>query len=1131
MLNVVQSNRIDALAEHLAARLRSAPPGAFESESIVVPSAALGRWLDLRMATALGIGAGLDYPFPAAHVWSLFARVLPGLPRLSPFEPDLMTWRLVRRLGRVPSDASFESVRRYLKDGAMLPRYELARALAEQFERYAAYRPEWLEAWLAGHALGLGEHEGWQAALWRDLAADAPGLPHEHPKEAFFAAIGRDPAARARLPARLSFFAIDSLAPLYLEVVQRLSEHVEVHVYLMNPCREYWGVIERPSTVARAQSSPSGAVYREVGNTLFASLGQHGRDLVDRLIELEPPVVVDAFQEAAGATLLATLQNDVLDLHDRGAADRIEIAPDDRSLEIHVCHGEVREAEVLHDLLLDRFHQDETLRPEDVLVLCPDLDAYAPAIDAVFSSVPAARFIPFTIADRTGEIERPVVRSLAAIVATARGRLDAPAVAALLNEPRIAARFGFATDDLPIVREWIAESGIRWGEDEGSRSERGLPATRAFSWRAGLDRLVLGAAVASGVTEPIGGVVPFGEIEGVASDRVGSLSAFFDALAAFARELRGDRRSQRSIAGWCGVFVRAIETFHELSVDDEQDVRAVRDALDTIADRSTQAGFDEPVGVDLAWRHAEAALGQLTRPASFFAGGVTVARLAPGRIVPARIVCLIGLNDMLFPGTDRTRGFDLVAVHPRRGDRRRRDEDRYAFLSALGAARDALLITYTGRSVRDNGELPPSTAVADLLAAIERSFADSSSGVRSRVVVKHALQPGSPCYFAGGRLFTYAEEWRTPSDVHRPVAFAAGAMLPLNDVSGEEAAGNDARLMESQAGHTSRHGIRDGGNRDHVACDGRDPEHAGAAPAPHEIDLARLIRVLQDPARFFLRDRLGIVIPEDEVELEAVEPFRLGGLAGFEVRDRLLGAQLGFEDAAVVIRTLRARGRMPEGTIGEALIASETARGEAVSGLIRKALGGPPAWQPRVAVALTVGGWRVGGELDRLVPGGQILWKAGRISARALIDAWVRHLVLSLVRPGGGDPTTRVFGDRGSDGKAVEHCFLALEEAAAHAVLVDLIEIVELAATRVVAFYPDASLEFTTAERSGKADALERARRSWLPGEFGHGQRESERPYNTLATQGEVDPLGPEFVELARRVFNPLLQAMGEGAS
>jgi exodeoxyribonuclease V gamma subunit len=1085
LLRLVHGNRIDALADHLVETLATDPPDVFADEIVVVPSAALGRWLGFHVATRLGITGGIRFPFPAAWVWSLFADVLPELPRESPLDPGVMTWRLVRLLADVPEAPEFAPVRRYLGAGDVAARYELARALAAQFETYAAYRPEWLARWMEPGRKGargpaaahpsLGEHEAWQASLWRALVADQPSLPHAHPSEKFFEAIGSDLFARERLPKRVSLFAVDALAPLYFEILRKLAEHVDVTFYLPNPSREYWGLVARPGTVARAEAKGATALaHLESGNPILASLGQHGRSLFDRLVEWHEEEV-PVFETPREDTLLGCVQRDILrlagDAADRGVVDVAE--GELRSIAVHVCHGPVRQVEVLHDALLARFDADPTLQPEDVLVLVPDLETFAPAIDAVFGAAPPERHIPFAIADRAAAAERPIVRSLAAVVAAANGRLDAATVTSLLDEPRVARRFGLDADDLPLVRRWVAATGIRWGEDERSRAERGVASpTRDFTWRAGLERLVLGAAVGDDLECAADGTVLHGDVEGGLTARAGALVAFFDALASLAREVR----RPRGIAQWATLIVRQIDAFHALDADDDQDARALREALQRMGEHAERAAFTEPVPFAVAWPHVERGLDGLAKPAGFLAGGVTVARLAPGRVVPARIVCVIGLDDGVFPASDRPRGFDLVAAHPQAGDRRRRDEDRYAFLTALTAARDAFIVCYTGRSEREDAELPPSTTLSDLLGVLARGYAIRGVDAATAVTVVHRLQPDSDAYFAapGSPLFTYAAEWAPPRAPAPPAPFAAGARL--------------------------------------------DP------PEERTLPLERLVRTLRDPARVFLGDRIDIRLVDPDGELDGSEPFTIGGLDGFDVRDRLLDAMVTGGDVASVARRARAEGLVPAGPIGEAHLAAARARAEAIA----RKMGDALAWLPPLPVELPVAGWLVTGRLDHLTADGLVLGRAGLISARTLLDAWVRHVVLCVIAPAHNRRTTVLAGEMGQKREARTLVFQPLASAFAETRLEELVDLHAEATQAIVPFWPAAAEAYVRALRKGESEAaaLEAARRSWRPNAFSDAPADGERAYPALATRDDPDPLGPAFCAVALRVFEPLLAAL-----
>ena len=53
-------------------------------------------------------------------------------------------------------------------------------------------------------------------------------------------------------------------------------------------------------------------------------------------------------------------------------------------MQVHSCHGPARQIDVLREVLLGLLQDDSTLEPRDILVMCPDIDTYAPLIVAGF---------------------------------------------------------------------------------------------------------------------------------------------------------------------------------------------------------------------------------------------------------------------------------------------------------------------------------------------------------------------------------------------------------------------------------------------------------------------------------------------------------------------------------------------------------------------------------------------------------------------------------------------------------------------------------------------------------------------------------------------------------------------------
>ncbi|MDP2108888.1 MAG: exodeoxyribonuclease V subunit gamma, partial [Rhodocyclaceae bacterium] len=411
--------------------------------------------------------------------------------------------------------------------------YELASRLAAQFDRYLVERPDWIECWGVGKLLGLGPDEAWQAGLWRALMEELPEVSTEHPRTRFMAQLRRDAAARARLPRRISLFAVEAMPALYWEVFLGLAEWIDLHVFVLTPCREYWGDIDRERVRLRMTiENPAAAALLEAGHPLLASLGRARQHVVARLAEAGECLPTREHQYFIGppTTLLGRLQRDILDLE-----NSVDVSQDD-SLQIHACHGPLREAEVLHDALLALFEAMPELSPADLLILTPDIETYAPAIEAVLLHAPAKRRIPCVVADRP-RVAAPLWRALRRLCAVAEGELDAESVMGLLEEPAVRRAFALAESELPLLRDWVAAAGIRWGLDGRARARRGLPGDDAHTWRAGLRRLLLGVALPDLPEQTYGEVLPVPGIEGGRAELLGRFADYVEALFALVQKV------------------------------------------------------------------------------------------------------------------------------------------------------------------------------------------------------------------------------------------------------------------------------------------------------------------------------------------------------------------------------------------------------------------------------------------------------------------------------------------------------------------------------------------------------------------------------------------------------------------
>ncbi len=952
MLKVVQSNRVENLAAELLRTQAEVPLAEpLAEEVVVVQSPGMALWLRTEQAKAFGIAAGVAYPLPSLFAWRLIRTLVPA-PIDDPYAKRSLRWTLFGLLAALPSEApEFAPLRHYLEGGEQaLKRFQLAERIADLFDQYLVYRPSWLAAWGRGQRLGLpGPHEAWQSALWAQAVAALGAVPDRAALlTAALERLAQSPPGSLDdllLPVapRVALFGLSALPPGQLALFTALARHRPVTLYFLNPSADYWAEVLRPAVVARRQAEAlksGGAEALEAyeaaalaylpAHPLLAQNGALGRQFLNQLLALDGAAeVLDHFGERDEDTALAQLQQAVL----VGDDAPLVLTPEDPSLRFLPCPSPLREIEVLYDALVDAFEADATLRPQDVVVMIPDIDHYAPLIEAVFGRPEVPLALPYSIADRQGQAEAPLLAWLSRLLALPAGRFERSAVMALLALPQCQRAFGLAAEDLSLFERWLEGAEVRWGWDGQDWAATGLSeADVVHSWRRGLDRLLLGAMTgdAEGV---FSGLAPVALAEGEGA-RLGALHAAVETLARFRERLAGPCLP----AEWAALLGDALQSCLALSPEDELVLAPLREAL------SELLTLPEAVASSPLPRLAllESLKGALEGPGTahrFFAGGVTFCTLMPMRVLPFRIVGLVGMNEDAYPRLEQPLPFDLMAQEPRPGDRLRRSEDRYLFLEALLSARDRVLLSWTARD-RNYRPLPPSLLVTELQAALSGEVESEAMGkALEPITVAPPLQPFSSRYGEAG-LETYQSLWRPR----------------------REDKGSSEALIESSApgGEGARRG-------------------PGEARAP-----ALLLAFYRDPLGTYFREGLGAALRRLPEHVEDDEPFTLDPLG----RYRLLEDSFTRAGSDAV---LRARGRLPLGAAGDGALAEAQASTEALRRALPKAFWAATAAQVPLDLALPSG--RLLGPCLRWSDGLVRAQRFGRLRAQDRLGLWVTVLL------------------------------------------------------------------------------------------------------------------------------------------
>jgi exodeoxyribonuclease V gamma subunit len=878
---VLHGNRSEDLAQTLMSWLALHPLQPLEEEVVLVQSSSMAEWFKMEMAQQTGVCSAARVELPGRFVWRAYRQILgaDAVPRESPLDKLPMTWRFMQILPSLLTRPDFAPIARYLagEEFAESTRLlQLASQLADLFDQYQNYRTDWLQAWAANQDVlispkaqdqALAEDQLWQPALWRAVldtltpeqrSATRPDL-HRQVLERL--KDGED--FSGRLPRRLVIFGMSQIPNALLELLSALAPFCQVMLVVPNPCRFYWGDIMEGRDLFKVQRrrqplrNDNFSAQLELedmhmhAHPLLAAWGRQGRDFVRQLDAFDdavattqafPQLKIDLFNEAletANTPMLARVQQRIRDLEPLSVKhEDAPLSAPDRSIVFHTAHSPLRELEVLHDQLLGLLAQPG-LSPRDIVVMVPEVQSMAPAIRAVFGQYARSdkRYIPYGIADLSAKSSSPIIQSVEWILELPVHRCGLSELIDLLEVPAVAQRFGIEAEKLPQLTQWMTGSGIRWGLHEDHRKQLDLAecGEQNSAW-FGLQRMLLGYAAGAMDDVPNamgwGGTEPYLEVGGLDADLAGSLAHLLQTLSDWWQRTQQSSAPLvwREHAQWLldALFKSTDET-------DTQALTALKEALSHWTRVCEQANFAQEVGLSalrLGWMDAL----QVPRlDQRFRAGGVTFCTLMPMRAIPFQVVCLLGMNDGDYPRRVPRSDFDLMGQTGmfRPGDRSRQHDDRQLMLEALLSARRVLYVSWTGHSVRNNSEQPPSVLVSQLRDYIASAWGDGA--VNSRTT-SHPLQPFSRQYFEkDSSLQTYAREWRDVHDnQHQGHQVSEDMMISSPDIS-----------------------------------------------AP--LDQVRLTRFLRNPVKDFFKERLGVTFLNPEEEPGDTEVFAFNHLENYQL--------------------------------------------------------------------------------------------------------------------------------------------------------------------------------------------------------------------------------------------------------
>ena len=844
---------LEQLTEVLATSLYPFPEDPFAPEVIVIPNIGIGDWIQREVPEALGryvsAATGRETPGVLANFQLLTTHAFTNLVVNGNQREFDSRWSRSRLLWFV--HRAIDKVGRETVPGASDKRLHTADAIADLFDRYATHRPSMLQYWREGRptdgvdpSILLPESMHWQIAVYREVCTmiDSDSLMQALSNLRSSLNVGDVPT---HLPVRVSVFGFSALNPTLRILLEVLAARLTVNVFMLHPVAGRWQSTEgEPNLdrlIVRSAETSSVAVH-----PLVARWGRTA-------LEARQIVGTASVHEIAGtrtkASLLGKLETelfasqtaDLISLDSKEGEKALRNG--DGTIQVHACYGRARQVEALRDALLHCLNADPTLRLDEILIVCPEIEDFASIIPAIFRSEEASADglvrpsdhsssppLEVRLAELDMAEDAPVVDAFLAIVGLVSTRCGVADVLGLLSRSVVMRRFNLDEESVGRLMELAERVRVNFGLDSQQRADWNIPLhIEEGTWHFALTRLMMGLAVAA--PHPLvgpGEVVPYDDLSVTDAPMLGAMAEYLARLAEFLKFAE----QSHSIIRWINSFSSVIDDL-TLSHDPDSGRTELLAIFDDIESQVADSGLDqsELFSLDEVIFVVQGHLTSRPRRPLFRTGAITVTRVPPVQGVPYRIVALLGAEEAMF-SSGGSSGDDVLMLRPCIGEPNPAAGRRMAFMNLLLAARDAFIVTCDGADLNSNKPIPLAVPVQELLEAsaalanqmindpADYSAEPTANEVqlgRHRLLARHPRQNFHPSTMQAGLVLT-----------HGPFTFDQGSQRALLHKS----------ILPSSAQSSSS----------------RDEQKNGLGTIESDrVDIGELISATTDPIRWFTK--------------------------------------------------------------------------------------------------------------------------------------------------------------------------------------------------------------------------------------------------------------------------------------
>lgn len=1027
-------NRQEELLETLASVVRNPMSDPLAQEHIIVQHHGMQRWVSLQLADKNRILANTRFLFPNELVNLALRSVIPDFTEM--LSKEELQWKVFEQLMQLNSSDVFADLVQYREANKSSGVFHLAGQIADQFDQYEMFRPELIMQW------SQGKDSHWQAELWRSLPESYRKQGKANLLKTFFAKLAGFDSEKTDLPERVSIFGISYLPPMHLHMLQALSQLMEVHLFFLSPTGpDYWGDLssrkdqlkrlkhdwEQKKDILSVSSS-----FHSRENELLSSWGIYGRNFFYSMysdqVDLQEPALDSLYKPIHEEHLLGRIQTDIFHPFLSSEEKQFQGKSGDPSFQVHSCHSSMREVEVLKDELL-RVFQETDILPEDVLVMTPDIEEFAPYILSVFSpDQNDPHYIPYSIADRVFTTESQILSYFLNLVELHQSRFKLGDLFALFESESIREKFQLTEKDIEQIRDWLEAVNVRWGLDGNDKERFDLPENYLNTWQFGVDRLLTGfmmpgrdSRLVSNPAETVD-ILPFDHLEGSAAFLFARFLDFLEEIrewisSAFFQE-------KHVLSDWKDYLMGLRDAFFSTDQAYEQELTGLGTLLARLSEMEEKDTFQGEVdlGVIQVWLKQE--MNGLMQAKGFLGYGMTFCSMKPMRSIPFRMIAVLGMNEKSFPRKEPELSFNLTGLSRKWGDRSMKDEDRYLFLEALTNARDRFYLSYQGMDIQKNTRVPASSMITELLGYISEYYPEYTD---QKLLVQHPLQAFSPIHFdhSDQRIFSFSKE-----------AFNAAEVL-LHAQKKKRA----IKLFQLT-----------------------EPEDKLV------ISLDDLSRFFNNPSKHILNKRLGLYLSDRDEEVPDYEPFQLNRLDQYALQQIQLENTVQGRESTHSDRILKASGTLPYEKSGDVVLEESAYLVQEFYSMLQGDFE-DPVLDP-LDYDLDFGKVRLKGSILSARSSKFFRYRLASIKFKDRFSSWLEHITAQIVQKSGYPAVSILAGYDKKNGKI--QLLHAKEVEQPGEELKKLIHFYWEGMSEPLAFFPEAAMEYAV-KTWGKKPAKDQA--------------------------------------------------------